>query len=58
MKVAGAKPDTEAEDGVEGEEKNTWQGAFRHTGLLEMAGGLEGDEKGGGNHDEAKKKGD
>ena len=58
MKKAGAEPDGVAKDGVEAEEKNTWQGAYRHARFVKMVSGLKGDEKSGADHDEAKKKRD
>lgn len=58
MKKAGAEPDGVAKDGVEAEEKNTWQGAYRHARFVKMVSGLKGDEKSRSDYDEAKKKRD
>jgi len=58
MKVAGTEPDGVAKDGVESEEDNTREGALCHARLVKMVSGLKGDEKSGGDYDEAKKKRD
>ena len=58
MEKAGAEPDGVAKDGVEAEEKNTWQGAYRHARFVKMVSGLKGDEKSRSDYDEAKKKRD
>ncbi len=58
MKVAGAEPDGVAKDGVESKKENAREGALCHARFVKMVSGLKGDEKGGGDHNEAKKKRD